>query len=149
MEKEKYEKPEFEIINLLNEVFTEDSQNPEDTDDDPFKDDEEEEMDAVNLLQELGEGLDAFLAEDGEGDEQNLKNEDHSSDNENPEIIEEENEDATPTDESTLNEDLDIFSELEEQIIEESNNVNNIVDESVAIEENIEPETSFKEPSGF
>lgn len=40
MEKEKYEKPEFEVIDLLSEIFTEDS--TEDSGGDIFDDDEEE-----------------------------------------------------------------------------------------------------------
>ena len=112
MEKEKYEKPEFEIINLLNEVFTEDSQNPEGTDDDPFKDDEE--MDTLTMLQQVGEKLDGFLEEDEVVEK---IDDDSNEENNNPlEELEDSEEQATPTDESVLDEIQDAFSDITEDI---------------------------------
>lgn len=61
MEKDKYEKPQFEIINLLNEVFTEDSVDPDErADDDIFGENENLLTSLLNMAKELNIVKDIF-----------------------------------------------------------------------------------------
>ena len=90
MEKEKYEKPSFEMIILLNESFLTESPDPEETEG-GFDDEETPSNgDALTMLTQMNDMFDGFLGEDSdesqepEGDGPNGENpveipeEDHS-----------------------------------------------------------------------